>query len=469
MMSTNPAPRRRRWLWRLLGVLATVGALWLLWTIGEGEWLRWEGNRELAAAIAETNQSDPTWRLDDLNAERNRLPEGKNGAELVPRIKRLCPKDWGPVSLDIDWEAIGKAPTNTRIPKEAIEETRRQCAAAKAAIELARTCKDYPLGFRTLQIKTHMIDTLLPDTQDTRLVANLIKSQIIIDIENGDFTRIADSLHAMLNLSRSVGNNTNILMQFVRVACRAITTRSLEWVLAQGELPPEGVAALQALWANDAEEPVLLNGLRGERAILNALVENFANGTTSIQDMQDYKDLGQHFSSLQWWHYRRTLLPGDHARILSGFLPLVALACKPIDEQVQQVATFRDPKFDSDHLLFRVLFPTVTKFAELSWQSVAEMRCTIAALACERYRQKRGRWPASLAELVPEYLPAIPLDPFDSQPLRLKRLPDGIVVYSIGLNRNDDGGSLKRPDNPNGTDDGFRLWDVTQRRKPAPR
>ena len=41
-----------------------------------------------------------------------------------------------------------------------------------------------------------------------------------------------------------------------------------------------------------------------------------------------------------------------------------------------------------------------------------------AALAVEQYRRTRGRLPASLADLVPEWLPAAPRDPLDpAQPL----------------------------------------------------
>ena len=49
-----------------------------------------------------------------------------------------------------------------------------------------------------------------------------------------------------------------------------------------------------------------------------------------------------------------------------------------------------------------------------------------------------------LEELVPQFLPSVPLDPYDGQPLRYKRLPAGFVVYSIGADGRDDGGK-ERP------------------------
>jgi hypothetical protein len=47
--------------------------------------------------------------------------------------------------------------------------------------------------------------------------------------------------------------------------------------------------------------------------------------------------------------------------------------------------------------------------------------------------------PDTLAELVPAYLTAVPLDPYDGQPVRYKKLPVGYVVYSVGLGWTDQG------------------------------
>ena len=58
-------------------------------------------------------------------------------------------------------------------------------------------------------------------------------------------------------------------------------------------------------------------------------------------------------------------------------------------------------------------------------------------------------------------------DPYDGQPLRWLRLDDGVEVYSIGPDGEDNGGKMDRqhPLTP-GTDLGFRLWDVAKRRQP---
>ncbi len=64
------------------------------------------------------------------------------------------------------------------------------------------------------------------------------------------------------------------------------------------------------------------------------------------------------------------------------------------------------------------------------------------ALAIERFRADHGMIPAALVNLVPVYLNAIPVDPYDGAPMRLRLDADGYTVYSVGLNAKDDGGSL---------------------------
>ena len=50
--------------------------------------------------------------------------------------------------------------------------------------------------------------------------------------------------------------------------------------------------------------------------------------------------------------------------------------------------------------------------------------------------------PATLEALVPDYLPAVPRDPFDGQPFRYSA--EKRIVYSVGENLTDDGGDEGR-------------------------
>jgi hypothetical protein len=66
------------------------------------------------------------------------------------------------------------------------------------------------------------------------------------------------------------------------------------------------------------------------------------------------------------------------------------------------------------------------------------------SLSIERYRLSNNNLPNKLDELVPAYLPVVPIDPFDGQPLHYKKLAKGYVVYSVGEDGKDDGGDEKK-------------------------
>jgi hypothetical protein len=97
------------------------------------------------------------------------------------------------------------------------------------------------------------------------------------------------------------------------------------------------------------------------------------------------------------------------------------------------------------------------------------LRSVAVLVAAERYRRTKGDWPETVSDLVPAYLPAVPLDPCDGKPIRLKRTEFGITVYCVGPDRRDDGGTIDREarEKP-GTDAGYQLWDVDKRHQPAP-
>jgi hypothetical protein len=78
----------------------------------------------------------------------------------------------------------------------------------------------------------------------------------------------------------------------------------------------------------------------------------------------------------------------------------------------------------------------------LSFREVAQRRMTATALAICLYEADHGRRPARLADLVPDYLPAIPADPFSPDDRPICYLPNDDLprLYSVGLNGVDDGG-----------------------------
>jgi hypothetical protein len=83
-------------------------------------------------------------------------------------------------------------------------------------------------------------------------------------------------------------------------------------------------------------------------------------------------------------------------------------------------------------------------FIRLTAETLALVRCTVLAVAVERYRHQHGELPASLDDLRPTSIDSLPLDPFSGKDLLFNRDEESYVVYSVGDNRKDDGGSVIR-------------------------
>src|SRR4029453_11985951 len=77
------------------------------------------------------------------------------------------------------------------------------------------------------------------------------------------------------------------------------------------------------------------------------------------------------------------------------------------------------PAWDKNkHILTALLLPSLSKSFDAYAVAIAYRETVLTAIAAERYRPKTGQLPSPLADLIPDYLAATPLDPFDDQPLR---------------------------------------------------
>ena len=70
----------------------------------------------------------------------------------------------------------------------------------------------------------------------------------------------------------------------------------------------------------------------------------------------------------------------------------------------------------------------------------ATVRLLQTDLAIRLYREEHGQLPAQLNQLVPDYLPTMPLDPYTQQPLIYRPIENKFLLYSVGHDRVDNGG-----------------------------
>jgi hypothetical protein len=67
---------------------------------------------------------------------------------------------------------------------------------------------------------------------------------------------------------------------------------------------------------------------------------------------------------------------------------------------------------------------------------------SVIGLSCELFQSAKGRYPATLDQLAPEFLKEVPTDPFTGKPFKYELRNDGaaFIVYSLGDNLKNDGG-----------------------------
>jgi hypothetical protein len=425
---------------------------------------------QLTRALEELDESDPGWRLEELEAARPDPAEKDNSARVAVAARRLMPK--GALDPRV-MEPLDKLPP----PPELLDLARaelldRELLRVSAALQQARRLADMPVGRHRLMFAPNPIYTLLEDQQNTRTVFNLLRYDVLNESQKGNAKQALSSGKAILNAARSLDDEPLIISQLIRMAGVAVAGDAIERALALGEPPDKELAGLQALLEKEEAHPTLIVALRGERAMLHLMYRGVADGSIDATELfaggpRSRMDLGARFMGWQGPSMARR----EHPRMLKLMSKVIDSARLPPHEQAAA-----EKKLDAEMrslrengaILTSMLVPAVYKVSEAGRRKLALVRCLKVVVALERYRKEKGLWPAKLEELAPKLLSAVPLDPHDGKPLRYRVGGGGAVVYSVGPDGADNGGNIdrERPTEP-GSDLGYHLWDVKQRRQKA--
>lgn len=108
------------------------------------------------------------------------------------------------------------------------------------------------------------------------------------------------------------------------------------------------------------------------------------------------------------------------------------------------------------HLFTLVTLPSFSSMATREFEEMTKLRLAAVAIAIRMFEIDHGRRPASLTELVPDYLPKLPRDPWSRDDATFYYEPDepAARIYSVGENGLSDCGMVqKRAGDPNPADD----------------
>jgi hypothetical protein len=99
------------------------------------------------------------------------------------------------------------------------------------------------------------------------------------------------------------------------------------------------------------------------------------------------------------------------------------------------------------YYLVNLLLPAVSAVFSAGERTNQQRDATELVIALELWHRRHGAWPERIQQLVPELLPAVPLDRADGKPLRYLLRDGKPLVYSIGADHRDDDGRAN-PEDP---------------------
>ncbi len=430
------------------------------------------GQRQLNIQTNRLDETDPNWKLDAIMDARKQKepPADENSATAVLKIADDIPQEWH------DWRKTEEANhfwatrMGNRLPRtELIDAARKPVAGTMFVRADAIRLRDKKVGAYPITIAPDPIMTLLPHLNKARDVAALLQYDGYIAAIDGNPNRGLLSARATLGVARSIGDEPFLISQLVRIACATVAAQTAMQVFAWGQ-PSEWLAELQAELLAEADVPWFQIGIRGERGMLDRVFRGLADGTIPAENWFAYANIQnpgpEHYAAFRAY---RALIPGDHAKALEITSAFVEASKLPHHEQLaalKAVSIPPGPPEEIRYVVTRMMVPASEKVAEAGLRCRANLLAAATCIACERFRLKHNRWPRDLAELVPEFLSAVPMNPFDGKPITYRVFADRVAAYCFCVNspmRADDLPEDFREPNTPGIGLGFRVWNPEAR------
>jgi hypothetical protein len=490
-MAVDDSPKAMRpslWLW-LVGVPLLLLLVGVSLTVVS---MRSTASGHLASAMAAADRDDPYWRLDDLLAHREQVPEAENSAPVVAKAAALLPKNWlnrfgqgtgapsdAALAAANAYERLTTTIANIKLNHEDSAALASELKNQAESLALARTVANFRRGRHEIVIGPAVIDTLLGETQSARDVARLLDADAAIRAQSDDCDGALDSCRAIIGTARSIGDEPTLISALVRIAIDRVAMRSAGRALGQGEPSEAALTRLQALILDELAQPLLLIGMRGERAMLTELIRRLEAGEVPLSAL----DGNPSKPSTRGANAGRSLISfggfiftGQRAIALDWLNEAVAISRRPAFEQrtlwaawqAKIVAVKRSRFGQFTAMLPLLLTPATTAASNAFFRSQAELGATAIVIAAERHRRKTGKWPAAITEIDPSVLRSPPVDPFTGKPFHMEYHDGRLVIYSIGPNGQDDHGEFdpKRWIKGGPDDMGAQAWDLSLRGQP---
>ncbi len=315
---------------------------------------------------------------------------------------------------------------------------------------------------------------LLGHLQTTRSYARTLQQDALRAKDVGVGDRITADLVAMHGMARHAAQQPFLISGLIAMAIDGMAFETLAEVL---QVAPETLSNEQLKRLAHLIATIRYNQsawMRGERiAFQDAMQRVYSDdgngdGFLTAQGMQwlqqfshhlmraGQADLFQDALKRPAWRYAATpvarLMVSSRKETLAQFDELNALASQDLTTPLWKWQT-RDGLFTSrvgeivdgglaHSPMIALLMPAYQASTPAILRRRGELHGALVGIALELYRREHDQWPESLDKLTPRWLPELPVDFINGGPVGY-RLIDGMpVVYSLGVDTDDDGGKL---------------------------
>jgi hypothetical protein len=293
-------------------------------------------------------------------------------------------------------------------------------------LERAAACPDYDAQFDYSLPPQEFQTRLINAVQKFRSVTRVLSYRTYLLSAEGKHDEVARSALILFRLSRHFDRNPLLISYLVAMAVRGVAVDAACKALEAGPISKEVRDALDAELATQERMEGFALALNSERAYI---LESFID----------------HVPSRNFWLVSRGFWNLQESACLEVFPALIALAghrgsYRGVGRAMGSYYEVAHAIEAKNSVMAALLFPGL----KAAYMAVARTRAQMRSLRVLNALQTRVPAGISATPKLSELgLPAeATTDPFNGEPLHVKRLPQGWLVYSVGPNLRDDGGKL---------------------------
>ena len=282
----------------------------------------------------------------------------------------------------------------------------------------------------------------LPHLAKVRESVRLLQIEALVAAEDGDTNRALNAVAAALAVANSLRQEPVPISQLVRIACHGITLEAVKSMMGKISFSDEELVRLGGM-VQAAEDPgAFTRAVAGERVLALTAFDHPEQILGEIPEVQSFGPAG--VAAAAGLMRITGTADADRRRYLNYMDDIVTASQKPLwqaiprmEETGQRLQTERSwlPSFTD------TMLPAFTRIGQAFARDAASIAAVETIVAVERYRLANGSAvPGQVQDLVPAYLSAVPVDPFDGNPLRYHHDETGYAIYSVSEDLSDDGG-----------------------------